>query len=215
MNGTLVVFASKQEFNAVFPQISAVVAASTPQSPNNRFDVAVCGVGLLEFSTNLAFILSKNRYERVVQLGVCGAYPNRGLEIGDVVRVDSDIVGDMGVQTREGHFISWKELAEKDCFYRGESPRFLSLALASVRSAVGVSVNCCTGTSYLANRRSVLFDADVETMEGAACFAVCSRFGVSAFQFRGVSNIATDRDTSTWKIPEAMAALKEQVLDQL
>ena len=215
MNGTLVAFASKQEFNALYPRVSAVVASSMPQPVGTRFDIAVCGVGQLEFSVNLAKFLAENRYERVIQVGICGAYPNRGLEIGDVVRVDTDIVGDMGVQTREGHFVAWKNLAGKDCFYRGASPRFLALSLASVRSATGVSVNCCTGTSYLANRRSVLFDADVETMEGAACFAVCARFGVPAYQFRAVSNIATDRDTSTWKIPEAMAALKEQVLDNL
>ena len=52
MNGTLVVFASKQEFNTIFPQISAVVASTTPQSIDNRFDVAVCGVGMLDFSAN-------------------------------------------------------------------------------------------------------------------------------------------------------------------
>ena len=52
-------------------------------------------------------------------------------------------------------------------------------------------------------------------MEGAACFAVCKRFGVSGYQFRAVSNIATDRDTSAWRIPEALKALKEQVLDNL
>lgn len=215
MNGTLVAFASKQEFNALFPRVSAVVASSMPQPVENRFDIAVCGVGLLDFSVNLAKFLAENRYERVIQLGICGAYPNRGLEVGDVVRVDTDIIGDMGIQTREGHFVSWGEASGEKNVYNGESPRFLSLALASVRSAAGVSVNCCTGTVYLANRRSALFDADVETMEGAACFAVCKRFGVPAYQFRAVSNIATDRDPSAWKIPEALAALKEQVLDQL
>ena len=215
MNGTLVAFASRQEFNTIFPQISAVVASTTPQSIGNRYDVAVCGVGMLEFSANLAFLLAKNRYERVVQVGICGAYPDRGLEIGDVVRVDSEVVGDMGVQTREGHFVAWNEVVGEDVRYEGESPRYLTLALASVRSALGVTVNCCTGTAYLAGRRSRLFSADVETMEGAACFAVCKRFGVPAFQFRGVSNIATDRDTSTWRIPEAMAALKSEVLDKL
>jgi futalosine hydrolase len=91
----------------------------------------------------------------------------------------------------------------------------LTLPLATVRSVSGVTVNCCTGTAYLASRRSALFDADVETMEGAACFAVCKRFGVSGYQFRAVSNIATDRDTSAWRIPEALKALKEQVLDNL
>ena len=84
-----------------------------------------------------------------------------------------------------------------------------------MRSVAGVSVNCCTGTVYLAQRRCALFDADIETMEGASFFAVCKRFGVSGYQFCAVSNIATDRDTSTWRIPEAMAALKERVLDNL
>lgn len=215
MNGTLVVFASKQEFNTIFPQISAVVASSTPQSIDNRYDVAVCGVGMIDFSANLAYLLAKNRYERVIQVGICGAYPNRGIEICDVVRVDTDVVGDMGIQTREGHFVAWKDASGEDGVYAGESPRFLSIALASIRSVAGVSVNCCTGTKYLALRRGGLFKADVESMEGAACFAVCRRFGVPAYQFRAVSNIATDRDTSTWKIPEALMALKEQVLDSL
>ena len=201
MNGTLVVFASKQEFNTIFPQISAVVASTTPQSIDNRFDVAVCGVGMLDFSA--------------IQVGICGAYPNRGIEICDVVRVDTDVVGDMGIQTREGHFVAWKDASGEDGVYAGESPRFLTIALASIRSVAGVSVNCCTGTKYLALRRGGLFKADVESMEGAACFAVCRRFGVPAYQFRAVSNIATDRDTSTWKIPEALMALKEQVLDSL
>ena len=215
MNGTLVAFASRREFNVIFPQISAVVASSTPQSINNRYDVAVCGVGMVDFSANLAYLLSKNRYERVIQVGICGAYPDRGLEIGEVVRVDSEVVGDMGIQTREGHFVAWNEVVGEDTRYEGESPRFLTLVLASVRSVTGVTVNCCMGTAYLAGRRSRLFNADVESMEGAACFAVCKRFGVPAFQFRGVSNIATDRDTSTWKISEALMALKEQVLDQI
>ena len=30
MNGTLVAFASRVEFNAVYPQVSAVLASSTP-----------------------------------------------------------------------------------------------------------------------------------------------------------------------------------------
>ena len=215
MNGTLVAFASKQEFNTLFPHISAVVASSMPQPVEARFDVAVCGVGLLDFSVNLAKFLAENRYERVVQVGICGAYPNRGIEVGDVVRVETDVVGDMGIQTREGHFVPWGEASGEKSVYRGESPRFLPLSLATIRPVSGVSVNCCTGTAYLAMRRSALFESDIETMEGAACFAVCRRFGVSAYQFRAVSNIATDRDSSTWRIPEALKALKEQVLDVL
>lgn len=215
MNNTLVVFASKQEFNLVYPKISSVVAASTPVAVGGRFDVTVCGVGAVDFSANLAYHLSQNKYERVFLLGICGAYPGRDLAIGDVVRVDTEVVGDMGIQTREGRFSAWKDVVGESAVYSGESPRSLLLSLASLRPVAGVTVNCCTGTAYLALRRSGLFDADIETMEGAAFFAVCKRFGVPAYQFRAVSNIATDRDTSSWRIPEAMNALKEQVLDLL
>ncbi|MCR5377978.1 MAG: futalosine hydrolase [Fibrobacter sp.] len=215
MNKTLVAFASKQEFNTLFPQISAVVAASTPVSVGALYDVTVCGVGVLDFSVNLASQLSKHRYERVIMLGICGAYEGRDIQVGEVVRVDTEVVGDMGVQNAEGHFIPWGELIGEPVIYKGDSPRLLPLRLASVRSVVGVTVNTCTGTRYLSLRRSGMFNADVETMEGAACFAVCKKFGASVYQFRAVSNIATDRDTSAWKIPEALAALKERVLDAL
>lgn len=215
MNKYLVAFASRKEFNCLFPQISAVVAASTPVAVGVKYDVCVCGVGVTEFATNLSFFLSRNRYERVFLLGVCGAYPGRDIEVGEVVRVDSEVVGDMGVQTIDGHFLPWAEVSGDGKTYTGESPRCLPLTQAAVRSVVGVTVNCCTGTEYLANRRANLFKADVESMEGAAFFAVCKRFGVSACQFRAVSNIATDRDPTQWKIAEALANLKEMVLDRL
>lgn len=215
MNKYLVAFASRKEFNCLFPQISAVVAASTPVAVGVKYDVCVCGVGVTDFATNLSYFLSKNRYERAFLLGVCGAYPNRDLDVGDVVRVDSEVVGDMGVQTVDGHFLPWGDVSGDKKVYMGETPRCLPLPQAAVRSVAGVTVNCCTGTEYLAMRRAELFNADVESMEGAAFFAVCKRFGVSACEFRAVSNIATDRDPSQWKIAESLANLKEQVLDLL
>lgn len=215
MNNTLVVFASKREFNLIYPQTSAVVASSSPLPLGKGFDVCICGVGILEFSVNLSYQLSQKKYDRVVLVGICGAYPGKDLDIGEVVRVDTEIVGDMGVQDRDGHFVPWGEVSGENRVYKGESARTLPLQLACIRSVTGVTVNCCTGTAYLAQRRSSLFNADVETMEGAACFAACKRFGVTAYQFRAISNLATDRDTSTWKVEESLAALKEFVLDEL
>ena len=172
-------------------------------------------MGILEFSVNLSYQLSQKKYDRVVLVGICGAYPGKDLDIGEVVRVDTEIVGDMGVQDRDGHFVPWGDVSGENRIYKGESARTLPLQLACIRSVTGVTVNCCTGTAYLAQRRSSLFNADVETMEGAACFAVCKRFGVTAYQFRAISNLATDRDPSTWKVEESLAALKEFVLDEL
>ncbi len=215
MAGTLVVFASRQEFSALFPKVSAVVASSTPVFVPPALEVGVCGVGLTEFSANLSRFLSQKKYERAFLLGICGAYPESGLQLGDVVRVESEVVADMGVQDRQGHFVPWSQVSGKESIYKGGDVRDLPLPLVAFPMVSGASVNCCTGTQYLASRRSSLFNVQVESMEGAAFFAACKAFGVSAYQYRAVSNIATDRDESSWRINEALAALKIQVLDQL
>jgi len=215
MAGTLVVFASKQEFSAVFPKVSAVVASSTPVFVPPSIDVAVCGVGQTDFSANLAKFLASKKYERAFLLGICGAYPESGFQVGDVVRVETEVVADMGIQDRQGHFVPWSQVSGKDGVYKGGDLRDLPLTLVAFPAVAGATVNCCTGTQYLASRRSSLFEVQVESMEGSAFFAVCKAFGVPAYQYRAVSNIATDRDESSWKIPEALAALKTQVLAQL
>ena len=215
MAGTLLVFASKQEFSFFFKNISAVVASSTPALIEPSVDAGIAGIGAVDFSANLARFFSQKKYERAFLLGICGAYPNSGLQLGDVVRVDTEVIADMGAQSREGHFIPWGTLVSKEICYKGASPRDLPLCLAAVPGAAGGTVNCCTGTQYLGNRRESTFQIQVESMEGAAFFAVCKAFGVSGYQFRAVSNMATDRDESSWNIPKALAALKTQVLDQL
>ena len=208
MNNTLVVFASKREFNLIYPQTSAVVASSSPLPLGKGFDVCICGVGILEFSVNLSYQLSQKKYDRVVLVGICGAYPGKDLDIGEVVRVDTEIVGDMGVQDRDGHFVPWGEVSGENRVYKGESARTLPLQLACIRSVTGVTVNCCTGTAYLAQRRSSLFNADVETMEGAACFSICHAFCIPCYEIRAVSNFATTRDKSAWRIADALSALR-------
>ena len=49
-------------------------------------------------------------------------------------------------------------------------------------------------------------------MEGAAVAHVAHLYGVPVGEVRGISNIVTDRDTSSWRIAEAAAAAQEAVL---
>ena len=184
-----------------------------------RYDMAVCGVGMLDFAVNLSGILANRKYACVLQVGICGAYPGSGLAVGDVVRVRSEVVGDMGVQESDGSFTHWSKMVEGAAGYAengcGENAGILPEPLRELRSVAGLTVNCCAGTASLSLDRQARFGVDVESMEGAALFAVCRRFCIPGFEFRAVSNIVTDRDPSTWRIPEAMAALKREVLDKL
>lgn len=215
MHSVLVAISSEKEYSFLYPECEAPKVGAPQVIDEKRYDVAVCGVGLLNFSVNLSALLARSRYESVYLLGVCGAYPQRGLGVGDVVRVQSEIVGDMGVQEQDGSFTPWSSLSKSAPVRYGENGGILPESLRDLPSVSGLTVNCCTGTSKLAFDRSARFSVDIESMEGAALFAVCGRFGVPAFEFRAVSNIATDRDPSAWRIPEALAALKREVLDKL
>ena len=214
----LFAFASNVELFGTFPECVDFVQKNIRlgeivELPESRGFAVVLGVGLLEFATNLSVLLSRFSAEapwtHVVLIGICGAYPGRGLNIGDVVRVDCEKVGDMGVVERDGSFMPWNSVVGAFVQVYESSPlRGVPASLGRLKAVSGLTVNCCTGTSAMAAERVQNFDVDVESMEGAACFSVCYAFGVPCFEIRAVSNFAADRDKSSWRIPAALEKLK-------
>lgn len=229
----LFAFASNAEFFGVFPECKTFVQKNICKGEiielsDNRGFAVVLGVGLLEFATNLSVLLSRfsaeGPFTHVVLAGICGAYPGRGLDVGDVVRVDSERVGDLGVVERDGSFTPWHKVCATSAngsenaqnpasalVYESFSLRGVPAWLAGLRSVSGLSVNCCSGTAAMAAERVQNFDVDVESMEGASCFSICSVFGMPCYEIRAVSNFATTRDKSTWRIKDALAALQSLV----
>ena len=115
----LFAFASNLEFFGVFPECKSFVQSNIRlgeivELPEGRGFAVVLGVGMLEFATNLSVLLSRfaaeGPFSHVVLAGICGAYPGRGLNVGDVVRVDSEIVGDLGVVECDGSFTTWHKV---------------------------------------------------------------------------------------------------------
>lgn len=222
----LFAFASNVEFFGVFSECKSFVQnnirlGEIVELSDGRGFAVVLGVGLLEFSTNLSVLLSRfaaeGPFTHVVLVGICGAYPGRGLNIGDVVRVDSEIVGDLGVVERDGTFVPWRKVSNGSensqnpvsaLVYESSSLRGVPAWLSNLKPVAGLSVNCCTGTASMAKERVENFNVDVESMEGAACFSICRAFGVPCYEIRAVSNFATTRDKSTWRIADALAALR-------
>ncbi len=223
----LFAFASSLELFGVFPECKDFVQKNIRlgeivELSDSRGFAVVLGIGILEFSTNLSVLLSRfaaeGPFTHVVLAGVCGAYPGRGLNIGDVVRVDSERVGDLGVVERDGSFTPWHKICATSTnasasqasvqVYESSSLRGVPASLERLKAVSGLTVNCCTGTSAMAAERVQNFDVDVESMEGAACFSVCRAFGMPCLEIRAVSNLATTRDKSTWRIKDALTALR-------
>ena len=228
----LFAFASSLELFGTFPECRSFVQNNIRlgeiiELPDDRGFAVVLGVGLLEFATNLSILLSRfsaeGPFTHVVLAGICGAYPGRGLNIGDVVRVDSERVGDLGVVERDGSFTPWHKVGNGGAENSADSSsasaqvcessslRGVPAWLTGLKSAAGLTVNCCTGTAAMASERVQNFNVDVESMEGTACFSICAAFGMPCYEIRAVSNFATDRDKSTWRISDALEKLKNIV----
>lgn len=196
----LLVFATALERDGVFPQ-------GVPDC----CDVLVTGAGMVATAVAVARQLCVVHYEAVLQLGIAGAYAGSGLSVGSLVRVDSDCQVELGVEEADGTFTPWErpDLGGARAYRAApllEAPASWRKALALLPGVAGATVQRCTGTEYTARERSRV--ALVESMEGAAFLAAAHAAGVPCFQVRAISNLASSRDFGSWKIPEALDALK-------
>ena len=211
----LFAFATPAEFTSFFPEYAdsanEITSDKLIKLSENRGYACILGMGILNFATNLTYLLASVKQQKiqisgVLILGVCGAYPDRGINVLDVVRVDSECVGDMGYQEKDGTFSPFPSSV------RATAVEHAPVHLQKLKSAVGLTVNCCTGTEELGRMRAKMFDADIENMEGAAGIAACMAHNTPVFEIRAVSNMATTRDRASWKFNEALAALKKCVM---
>lgn len=211
----LFAFATPAEFVSLFPEHANFANENTLDKliklSGNRGYACILGLGILNFATNLTYLLSSVKQQKieisaVIILGVCGAYPGRGINVLDVVRVDSECVGDMGYQEKDGSFSPFPSSV------RATAAEHAPAHLQKLKSAVGLTVNCCTGTEEMGLARAKMFNADIENMEGAAGISACIAHNMPVFEIRAVSNMATTRDRKSWKFNEALAALKKCVM---
>ncbi len=212
----LFAFATPVEFASFFPEYADSADEVTPDKlielSDGRGYACVLGIGILSFSTNLTFLIGYARQQgiqisAVFILGVCGAYPGRGIGLLDVVRVDSESVGDMGYQDRDCSFYPFPSSVRATAVE--QAPKHLQ----KLKSVAGLTVNCCTGTEELGLLRSRMFNADIENMEGAAGISACIAHNMPVFEIRAVCNMASIRDRESWKFHEALAALRQALFN--
>jgi futalosine hydrolase len=166
---------------------------------------AVTGCGPAAAAAGLALALLAGRPDRIVGIGVAGAYPSSPFAPPQVVRVDSDSFIDLGAQTPDGFLDLWSlGIPEPGSKSRYASPTFEPFA--HLPSARGATCSSCTGTLATQREREAT-GAQVESMEGAAWALVADRCSIPFHQIRAISNIAGPRDRSSWKMREALAAL--------
>lgn len=165
-------------------------------------DILITGVGLHHAMYELTNQLHGHRYDLVIQAGVAGAFESSGLKMGDVVAVKQDAFGDAGSFEKE-QFHSLQTLgltADKEWLVNENSVQ-KKLKIPQVKA---ITINTLTDYMPYVAALEQKWQADIESMEGAALHFVCSKKNVPYLQLRAISNFVGERDKSKWLLATAI-----------
>lgn len=174
----------------------------------------VTGIGLPASAYALGAALSSNRYERLVQAGVAGAYDRR-LQLGQLAEVRSEQFGDLGIEQADGVFIPLHQTALQtpDTFplVEGKLKNPTPPYGRGITCVAGLSVNRVHGYQPSIDAVQAVFpEAQTESMEGASFFWACLQSGQQEFrQFRAISNYVETRNRANWRLEAAVDALSD------
>jgi futalosine hydrolase len=171
----------------------------------------VTGVGIPAVFEAFALAKFPQSPSAILNIGIAGAYPETGLQIGDIVLATSEVYGDIGFELpTPPHFQPLTE-SPFGAFY---TPLETTLwppthhSHKEIATGRGCTVSTCTGTDALGILRRDTFGAVFETMEGAAVAQIAHRLGVPFYEVRAISNIAAERDMRPENIKIALESLR-------
>lgn len=182
--------------------------------PSHKVRVLVTGVGGIATTYNLMNSIYQQKPDYLIQAGIAGGF-NIMDEIGKVVLIYEEIIGDMGAEEKD----TWMDIFDlqlvENTFPFTEkkliNPDFSDWDKLGIPIVRALSVNEVTTN---ANRIEILrqkYFPVVESMEGAAFHYVCLQQKIPFMQIRAISNYIGERDKANWKMEEAIANLSEQL----
>ncbi|MEO1261640.1 MAG: futalosine hydrolase [Bacteroidota bacterium] len=178
----------------------------------------ITGVGMVSTAFALGHVLAKNHYNLIINAGIAGAF-NRTFNIGDVVQVVSEQFGDLGVEEKDGRFTDVHEMGlianEQLPFRNGRLLNEGSNQFNFLPACKGLTVNKVHGSKASIKAISEKYDADVETMEGAAFFFACLHSDMPFMQVRSISNYVEPRNREQWDLPLAIKNVNKVLIEML
>lgn len=182
-----------------------------------EISILVTGIGSVATSWGMTkWLTSGEKPDIAVNAGIAGSFSEH-INIGDVVLPAEDCFADAGVE--EGNsFLTLGEagLDDPDRFPFRNGKIFADRGIVNKMSAVlkpvrAVTVNCSSGSEQTIAKLLKKFNPDIETMEGAAFFYICSREKIPFLAIRSISNRVEPRNRKNWNIRLALDNLSEKL----
>jgi len=183
------------------------------------------GIGQVNMTMQLTRLLSEHTPMAVLLCGCGGSYPDSGLRIGSLALAKEEIFGDLGVATVD-KFIPLDHLdlpqnpqlapvVQQSFPLDSDLLSWAQEVLPDALCGSFVTINCCSGTTYLSTELQQRTGGICENMEGAAAAQVCAEFNVPLLELRGISNPTGTRDPQQWDITRGAEAAQLGILELL
>ena len=177
---------------------------------NPAVDFLITGVGVPKTLYHLQKRLHQIEYDFIIQAGIAGSF-NTNIKLAQTVIVRQDCFADLGIEEKENYTPVFKtEFADKDGF-PFENGWLINLndylLTTNLQTVKAITVNKVSDSELQKQQFVKAFNADIETMEGAALHYVCLQENIPFLQIRSVSNYIGERDKNKWKLKEAIENL--------
>jgi futalosine hydrolase len=181
---------------------SQLEADQLPSLPNAR--TVVSGVGAVSAALATQAALLEQAADLVLSVGIAGAYPNSGLQIGDVLVSSSVVYAGLGVQN--GFRVEPLNFAGATQVLPVWEKAQAFAQAAKLECGIIATLETVTTNVSKAEAIETQFDAKAEAMEGAGVAQAALRYGVPILELRAISNAVGDRQN--WHIKTALENLK-------
>lgn len=178
---------------------------------SQQAEIFITGMGPVATAASLSrhLTLHETKIDAVLNMGVAGAYFDSGVTMLDICLAQQESLGDFGICLHDRIIDFQPELGTTAFFaFKNELiPRFKNILTNQnivFKNVNFVTVNCCTGTKKRGEFLRRKYGAGCENMEGAAVAMVCQNFNIPCVELRCVSNMVDDRDSTKWRLSEAV-----------
>ena len=179
---------------------------------NHNIDVLIPGVGMTCTAYWLGKTINNKIYDIAINVGLAGSFDDE-LAIGDVVNITSDQISELGAEDGESFLslIDMDLIMDEDfTLNNGEMENTICIkneVIEMLTKVKAITVNTTHGDSESIDKVKLLFNPQVESMEGAAFFYACLLEGITCAQIRSISNKVEKRNKDNWNIPLAVKNL--------
>lgn len=189
----------------------------------NNFEILslVTGVGSVASAWALKNWFAVNgKPDLAINAGIAGSY-NEELNAGDIVMPYVDCFADAGIEDRENFITLFEagltkanEFPYKDGHLYSD-PAYFNKLKDIIKPVKAITLNTATGSETSKAKWMKKFNPDIETMEGATFFYICTLEEIPFLAIRAISNKVEPRNRSSWNIALALNNLSEKLIEIL